>query len=109
MIHFEDLRTQEKDLYGHLIMHAFLNDDTIYSWEADSIMRAIHPELAGFDTAKGWDKACNSYARFTIQALRGDDYLVSAGKNSRGYTRYVLTPKWRNFFGNLACYTEHKR
>lgn len=103
-IHFKDLRSYQKDAYGLSIQTAFLHGGMITTEEVMRCVEVSAPELAWDETAQTKEVRSYASARFVVQALRGDGYLVTVKNGPK--TAYALTPKWRDFFCRMGCYGE---
>lgn len=103
-IRFGNLRDYQKNAYGLAIQTAFLNDGIITTEEVMRCVEVFAPELTYDITAVTKEVRSHASARFIIQALRGDGYLVTV-KNGKK-TAYALTHKWRDFFCRMGCYGE---
>ena len=101
-IRFGNLRTYQKNAYGLAIQTAFLNDGIITTEEVMRCVEVFAPELTWEITTVTKEVRSHASARFVIQALRTDGYLVTVKKGKK--TAYRLTTKWRDFFCRMGCY-----
>lgn len=101
-IRFRNLRDYQKNAYGLAIQTAFLNDGIITTEEVMRCVEVFKPYMAWEETAVTKEIRSYASARFIIQALRADGYLVTV-KNGKK-TAYALTHKWRDFFCRMGCY-----